>query len=319
MVEYQPLVAQVRRVVEALDLLGEPLSAEVKEQLDKAIANPNEAAAVRAIQDVLDPLCLVGVNINPESRVKADQGFTSPGLIQNGWSVFLVKVHNEAGVTAPLRVMSPNAAPVYRQGTNTPSPKPSVSQSEVAQGWMDLAVFRDRPLKPTLSGLPLEYRLIQIYSRDTGRREAKLVFDVGQGTQDLGFRSDVDILFGCRKGVAVHFEVKDEDGRPTTASFLIRDSLGRIYPSPSKRLAPDFFFHPQVYRQSGESVSLGAWDLHRGMDPGTGIHHAEADDQRPGSEIAPFRNLHPEALGASGKAELVLRRSPRTRRRLRAL
>jgi hypothetical protein len=40
------------------------------------------------------------------------------------------------------------------------------------------------------------------------------------------------------------------------ASFLFRDAMGRVYPSPTRRLAPDFFFHPQVYRQSGESVLL---------------------------------------------------------------
>jgi hypothetical protein len=121
---------------------------------------------------------------------------------------------------------------------------------------MDLAMFRDRPLKKELSGLGVEYRIIQIYSRDAGKREAKISFHVGQGTQDLGFRSDVDILFDCEPAVPVVLDVRDEDGRPAMGSFIFRDALGRIYPSPSRRLAPDFFFHPQVYRQSGETVPL---------------------------------------------------------------
>ena len=45
---------------------------------------------------------------------------------------------------------------------------------------------------------------------------------------------------------------------PTTAGFLIRDELARIYPNISKRLAPDFFFQPQVYRADGEVIQLPA-------------------------------------------------------------
>lgn len=54
------------------------------------------------------------------------------------------------------------------------------------------------------------------------------------------------------------FNVLDEKGKPTTASFIIRDKLGRIYPSQAKRLAPDFHFHPQIYRSNGEKVKLPA-------------------------------------------------------------
>ncbi len=41
-------------------------------------------------------------------------------------------------------------------------------------------------------------------------------------------------------------------------SFLIRDTQGRLYPSQAKRLAPDFFFQPQIYRADGEFVLLPA-------------------------------------------------------------
>src|SRR5262249_45037796 len=106
------------------------------------------------------------------------------------------------------------------------------------------------------SGLKLEYRIISLYSRDTGQREAKISFNVGQGTQDLGFRNEVPVLFTCQSAQPVTFHVRDENGEPTTGCFIIRDKLGRVYPSQNKRLAPDFAFHPQVYRTDGEIIKL---------------------------------------------------------------
>jgi hypothetical protein len=116
-------------------------------------------------------------------------------------------------------------------------------------------------MKPQLSGLNLEYRILQLYSRDTGKREARIAFNVGQGSQDIGFRNDADVLFTCLPSTEVTLRVQDELGRPTTASFVIRDKQGHVYPSQAKRLAPDFGFHPQLYRADGEKVSLPAGDF----------------------------------------------------------
>jgi hypothetical protein len=255
-VEFQPLSAQVRRIVEALKVLGQPLSRDEEARIGQALDTGDLRLGVRVFQEVLDRHCLIGVDINPESRVKAAQGQAAARLVQNGWSVFLVKVHNEAGVTAELRATSPNAEPIYKVSSNRAEPKKTIRPPQIIQRWMDLAFFKDRPLKRELSGLAVEYRILQIYSRDEGKREARISFDVGQGTQDLGFRGDVDVLFQCEPAVPVVLDVRDDDGRPTMASFVFRDSMGRVYPSPSRRLAPDFFFHPQVYRHAGESVAL---------------------------------------------------------------
>ncbi len=119
-----------------------------------------------------------------------------------------------------------------------------------------MSLYDAQPLNKPLSGLEVEYRLLELYSRDAGRREAKLAFDVGQGTQDLGFRNEINVLFHCLPAVAVTLEVIDDDGQPTTGQFVFRDDRGRVYPARARRLAPDFFFHDQVYRSSGETVLL---------------------------------------------------------------
>ncbi len=268
-VEFQPFSAQAKRVAEALEQLGQPLAPDEKTRFNKAVDSTGGPAAIKEIQEILDRHCLIGVEINAESRVKATQGPDKTRLVQNGWTVYLVKVHNLAGVTAELMAECPNAALPYRQSSGRAEPKASVRPADVVQRWADVVMYRDRPLKRTLSGLSLEYRIIQISSRDAGKREARISFNVGQGTQDLGFRSDVDILFDCEPAVAMVVDVRDEDGRPTMASFIFRDRMGRVYPSPSRRLAPDFFFHPQIYRQSGETILLppGTYQVAVGRGP----------------------------------------------------
>src|SRR5207247_10162059 len=111
--ELQPLVAQVRRVIEATDYLGSPLSPADKKRLEAAFKKSGAEEAGEAIQRVLDKYCLFGVNINAESRVKVAPGPARPELVEKGWRQFLVKVHNEAGVTAALRTVSPNALSLF--------------------------------------------------------------------------------------------------------------------------------------------------------------------------------------------------------------
>jgi hypothetical protein len=255
-VEAQPLKAQVKRVREALALLGEPLSETESRKLDEALEEMDASKAAKAIQTVLDPRCIAYVNINPESRVKALDGSADKVLDEQGWRVFLIKVHNEAGVTAKLGVTSPNAAPLYKQSTSSPLPKETVKKEDIPDRWLEILPFESQPLSPRLSGLNLEYRIISLYSRDQGKREGKLEFDVGQGTQDLGFRNELPFLFECRPAVEVTLDVLDDDAKPTMGSFVFKDRLGRTYPARSKRLEPDFFFHDQIYRATGESLRL---------------------------------------------------------------
>jgi len=259
-VEWQPLAAQIERVVQAAGFIGEPFSASERETIDAALKEKDAAK----LQAVLDARCLFGVHINAEMRVKVQQGPAKPELLEQGWRSFLVKVHNEAGTTAALQAVSPNALTVWeRDGRRDNSPSGALYRDKnnppkAENLWLDLSMFDKQPLRDTLGGLALEYRIIQLFSRDPGKREAKLSFQAGQQTQDLGFRSEVDLLFDCVPARPITFRVKDENGNSTIAAFEIRDSAGRAYPLPSKRLEPDFFFQPQVYRSDGETVRLPA-------------------------------------------------------------
>ena len=244
-VAWQPLRAQVRRLIEATDYLGVPFSTTEKNAIESAMKAKDPEYGSSQIQAILDQHCLYLVNINPEMRVKVAQGPADPYLMQHGWTQFLVKVNNQAGVTAALKTQSPNAARLH----NSPA-------EAVDDRWLEVQTFDAQPLTKTLSGLELEYRLVQLYSRDAGKREARMGFNVGQGTQDIGFRNEIDILFTCRPAVEITLNVKDEEGQPTTGTFEIRDALGRVYPSQAKRLAPDFSFHPQIYRNDGEKLLL---------------------------------------------------------------
>ncbi len=298
-VEPQPVYAQAMRLAEALEFLGSPLSGADRDRLEALEQEALTAATNVAVQEVLDPYVLAFVDINPEGRVKVERGSASAALYEGGWTSFLVKVQNQTGVTARLEVESPNASPALHRSTGAPrmNPEHALSAGQLDNRFLELHLYRDRPLQPRLSGLKLEYLVLQVYSKDAGRREAQLGFNIGQGSQDIGFRNTIDILFDSRPSTRVVFRVKDADGSPTMASFVITDGVDRfdepeddltprtdyrvtmaqsewrgpnetprlqgIYPLPSRRLAgrdpyPDFFFHPQIYRADGEHVTLPA-------------------------------------------------------------
>lgn len=261
----QPLSAATDRLIEALEFAGSPLTADVKEKLRDASKLEDASAGSSAIQSILDSLCLAQVHINPESRVKVKAGPAKKQLTQHGWRAFLVKVHNEAGINPELFLESPNSLPVYQKGRGQRqrprTDEKLVDSSDLPARWLDSSLLNRQPMTKRLSGLAVEYRVLMLYSRDAGPREASLSFHIGAGTQDIGFRNAVPVLFDCQPGVDVRLSVKDTDGSPAVAGFTIRDAHGRVYPNPAKRLAPDFFFHHQIYRGDGESIVLPPGDF----------------------------------------------------------
>jgi hypothetical protein len=255
-VPLQPFADQVRQLESTLNFLGQPLDSSSLGAINTAFANADPQTAVAQTAAVLDKYALAVVTINAESRVSVQRGSAPADLIQDGTRLFLVKVVNLAGVTAHLAVESPNTGDVYIQSRGSPEPASKLSNVQVTERWAEISFYDKPPLEERLSGFPLEYRVLSIFSRDAGQRSAKLSFNVGQGTQDVGFLNEATILFNVTPARRIALHVLDENGNPTMASFVFRDTSDRIYPNPAKRLAPDFFFQPQVYRADGESIEL---------------------------------------------------------------
>jgi len=364
-----------------LQYLGSPLPEATRAALGRAAAETDDARVARLVQDALDPHCVAAITIGPAGELQTRQAADPAELQEQAWRTHLIKVINRAGKPAALRVDSPNAAPL-----------PESPAEQVGLRWLDLQLYNSRPLKPRLSGLPLEYRIIQLYSSEPGRKQARLDFSVdgigaesnvikqwdfdngmdgwfvqrhmdvkaeggaivgkstgndpsiaalvrtpggrlkvrfsakaGAGSYgqvfwwttdkprpdgqrrvnfllsrnggqwkeyevefevtgelrgirlDLGMkpteialdwvqvaRAGTDVEKTAAVNLAVNavdsrtvtLRVQDENGKPCTAAFVIEDAKGRIYPAQAKRLAPDFFFHPQVYRADGEQLRL---------------------------------------------------------------
>lgn len=258
-VDGQPLAANVRRVLQALDALGSPLPAEAAAELEEAAKNRD----ARRLQQLLDPFVLCAVTISPEVRVKVERGPAKGALQQAGYTPVLVKVQNQSGVTKALNIVSPQSGPVYagpNRGILERQAQTNLKENENTERSRErfLAVEMQTapPMTSELSGLSVEYQLALIYSSEAGRREATIGFDVGDGNQDLGARGETPILFDVRPAVPVKLSIHDADGTPSVARLQIADGQGHVYPPQAKRLAPDFFFQPQIYRRDGDTVLL---------------------------------------------------------------
>jgi hypothetical protein len=301
----QPLGQNVLRLLTALEAAGAPLPTATAARLKSAA----DARDAKALQEILDPHVLLLVNINPESRVKVNRGAAAAVIQQSGHTPVIVKVVNEATVTKALWLTSPQAGPIFggggadRFGGGGPAvkgrdkapgnvPPPLRAKPDVGN-FLDVSMYTAPPMTTNLSGLKVEYALALIYSSEAGKREATLVFDVGQGTQDIGFRAEAPVLFDIRPAVPVKLSIIDADGKPTAGRFMFKDKQGRIYPPQPKRLAPDFFFHPQIYRDNGGVVLLPPGELT--MTYSRGPEYRQSD-----------RKIMVAPAGANGNAAMPL-------------
>ncbi len=319
-VELQPLAAQAKRVATALELLGSPLSGEQQAALEKAAANTSPAEAVEQIQtSARSALPGRREHQSGEPREGGRRSARRSDSMQHGWRVFLVKVHNEAGVTAELRCTSPNAAPLHRRSDCQPDPQaadhaagrrqPLAGRQPVRQ-----AAAQQSALRP---GAGVPHRGALQPRRRQARGEAGLRRRPGDAGPRLPQRAErpVRLRAGGRGGARTS-STTTARRRPGSSSSATRRAAS--IPRGARRLAPDFFFHDQIYRHSGETVLLppGKYTVTYTRGPEYRILTREID--RAAGRLA--QGIVPaEALDQAGRPRLVLGRSSRPRRRLRPL
>ena len=193
-VDARSLRVQGRQLFDRLAQMKAALPKETEAQLRDLLSDDKKDSAETAekIQNLLNGQCLVGVSINPESRVKAARGPRPAELVSGKETIFFIRVLNEAGVTHPLSVQSPQMR---------------VPGEPSKERWLEGAVLASSGSQASdseatgakLSGQKVEYLLLRLQAHEWGKREATLIFDVGQGTQDLGFRAEVPILFAIKE------------------------------------------------------------------------------------------------------------------------
>jgi hypothetical protein len=168
-VERQPLLAQLQRLRDTLNHIGMPLPKETETQLMQPVDNADEDSLTARVQELLDPHCLAAVSLRKDAAPVVVRREAKAELIEQGWQRFLIKVLNEPEVRVRLRIDSPNAKPL-----------PHSPEEDVASRWLSLSMFDGQPMTPTLTGLPLEYRIVEVYSRDAGEQTARIEFAAPQ-------------------------------------------------------------------------------------------------------------------------------------------
>ena len=166
-VDAQPLLLITNRLGEALQSMGAPLTPDQMAILEDLKSEPNDSKITTKIQQLLDPMCLAAIEIFKDGKTKVTPSAQAE-LVENGWRAMLVKVVNRDGSQSRLRVDSPNARPI-----------PNGPMDDIPNRWLSMSTYDGRPLSVNLSGLELEYRIVQLSSTTVGDRTAKIEFNVG--------------------------------------------------------------------------------------------------------------------------------------------
>jgi hypothetical protein len=142
------------------------------------LATVQTATSLSAMSQLVEDLTAFNVAINPEARVKLRGRSVPERLVKDRAQRFLLEVINEAGLQAPLRLRAFDRA------------EPGEHEAE----WFSIRIVETSESTAVLSGARTEWKLIELQCSQVGTRAVRIAADAGTGTQDLGFRAEVDLL-----------------------------------------------------------------------------------------------------------------------------
>jgi hypothetical protein len=221
----QPYFASVLRAVEKLKLLGQPLSAEAYERL-ATLAKSGSSTALIDADSLLAPYTLAHLVVDADGRVKATAGLAPRNLVEQGWKAFLIRVENPHRLEDDLEALVGWRRWGARQFNleQRPALLDTINPAPIVESlWLELKLEE----KPQLSGFEIEYRVIELCSRDRGKRQTRLSFGVGRGGSyphkqaewNLINTQGLELGFTCAPSHNVTVRVADADGRTCVAAI----------------------------------------------------------------------------------------------------
>ncbi|MEO2045821.1 MAG: CehA/McbA family metallohydrolase [Pirellulales bacterium] len=159
---------------------------EVIEQLSRQ-SSATDAAVDSTIQQTLASYCIAVVEIRPDKSVTVSTMAPELKLQQGGWTSYLIKIKNKAGYMGKLKVKSPHAQPLFveTRGQTRMVPEEMFTAEQLHQRYLALSLYRNAPLGANLSGNRVEYAILQLYSKKSGRAQADLDFYIDDYYKDM--------------------------------------------------------------------------------------------------------------------------------------
>ena len=160
----------------AINLAKESLMAEVLTTAEiKVLREHRGATSFAKIDQLLAPKALIQLSINPETRLYAKRTRARlPDVVCGEPSPWLIRIVNQGYITSAIN-LTLNGIPVQ-------------SEKDIYA-----EVIGER-----LEGAKIEYRVMTLVTQRRRLTDVTLMFDVGSGTEDLGARSELSVLIGCK-------------------------------------------------------------------------------------------------------------------------